>query len=202
MRALWPVTLESQGVRLRPLTSADAAAWREVRNRNAAWLRRWDATAPPGADNRARTFGSMLRAMRKAAHAGTQLPFAVEVDGAFVGQVSVNNIVRGSAQFASVGYWIDERVANRGITTRAVALVIDYCFRVAGLHRLEIAIRPENAASLRVVEKLGLASIGVAPRYLHIDGDWRDHRIFAVTTEEVPEGMLHRLDRNDGVSRS
>jgi len=73
---------------------------------------------------------------------------------------------------------------------------------VAGLHRLEIAIRPENAASLRVVEKLGLASIGVAPRYLHIDGDWRDHRIFAVTTEEVPEGMLHRLDRNDGVSRS
>lgn len=193
MNSAWPVTLESEGVRLRPLTSGDAAAWREVRQRNADWLQRWDATAPPGADARPRTFGSMIRAMRKAANAGTQMPFAVEVDGAFVGQISVNNIVRGSAQFASIGYWIDERVANRGITTRGVALVIDYCFGVAGLHRLEVAIRPENAASLRVVDKLGLEFIGLAPRYLHIDGEWRDHLLFYVTKEDVPSGMLNRL---------
>ncbi|HWU32607.1 MAG TPA: GNAT family protein [Marmoricola sp.] len=193
MNSAWPVTLESEGVRLRPLTSGDAAAWREVRQRNAEWLQRWDATAPPGADTRPRTFGSMIRAMRKAANAGTQMPFAVEVDGAFVGQISVNNIVRGSAQFASIGYWIDERLANRGITTRGVALVIDYCFGVAGLHRLEVAIRPENAASLRVVDKLGLEFIGLAPRYLHIDGEWRDHLLFYVTKEDVPSGMLNRL---------
>lgn len=193
MNSAWPVTLESEGVRLRPLTTGDAAAWREVRGRNADWLQRWDATAPPGADTRPRTFASMVRAMRKAANAGTQMPFAVEVDGAFVGQISVNNIVRGSAQFASIGYWIDERVANRGITTRGVALVIDYCFGVAGLHRLEVAIRPENAASLRVVDKLGLEFIGLAPRYLHIDGQWRDHLLFYVTKEDVPSGMLNRL---------
>lgn len=194
MSNYWPVTLESQGVRLRPLAAADAAAWREVRERNSSWLARWDATAPPGSDARARTFGSMIRAMRKAGNAGTQMPFAVEVDGAFVGQISVNNIVRGSAQFASIGYWIDERVANRGVTTRGVALIIDYCFSVAGLHRIEIAIRPENTASLRVVEKLGLASIGLAPRYLHIDGQWRDHLLFAVTKEDIPMGLLNRLD--------
>lgn len=194
MNSAWPVTLESQGVRLRPMSITDADAWREVRQRNAEWLKRWDATAPPGADTRPRTFGSMIRSLRKAARAGTQLPFAIEVDGAFVGQISVNNIVRGSAQFASIGYWIDERVANRGITTRGVALVIDYCFNIAGLHRIEIAIRPENAASLRVVDKLGVEFIGLAPRYLHIDGDWRDHLIFAVTREEVPGGMLNRLE--------
>jgi len=61
-----------------------------------------------------------------------------------------------------------------------------------GLHRIEIAIRPENTASLRVVEKLGLRREAQAPRYLHINGDWRDHEIFAVTAEEVPEGLLSR----------
>ena len=75
----------------------------------------------------------------------------------------------------------------------AVALAIDHCFFSLGLHRIEIAIRPENTNSLRVVEKLGLHEVGLAPRYLHIDGAWRDHRIFAVTREEVPHGILARL---------
>ena len=51
----------------------------------------------------------------------------------------------------------------------------------------------ENAASLRVVEKLGFTEIGYAPRFLHIDGAWRDHRIFAITVEEVGPGLLSRL---------
>ena len=63
----------------------------------------------------------------------------------------------------------------------AVALAVDHCLFGLGLHRVEIAIRPENAASLRVVEKLGFPEVGYAPRFLHIDGDWRDHRLFALT---------------------
>ena len=102
--------------------------------------------------------------------------------------------MRGSAQYASVGYWIDEAYAGRGITTRAVAMAIDHCFVTVGLHRIEVAIRPENTSSLRVVEKLGIKEIGYAPRYLHIDGDWRDHKLFAITREEVPLGLLRRLD--------
>jgi [ribosomal protein S5]-alanine N-acetyltransferase len=135
----------------------------------------------------------MVRGMRREARAGRQLPFAVEYDGAFVGQLTVNNIVRGSAQFASLGYWIDRRHAGRGIIPRAVAMAIDHCFEGVGLHRVEIAIRPENAASLRVVEKLGIPQVGYAPRFLHIDGEWRDHRIFAVTREEVRGRMVDRL---------
>jgi ribosomal-protein-alanine N-acetyltransferase len=76
---------------------------------------------------------------------------------------------------------------------RAVAMVIDHCLGPVGLHRVEICIRPENTNSLRVVEKLGLEQVGFAPRFLHINGDWRDHRIFAVTREEVPEGIEARL---------
>ena len=74
-------------------------------------------------------------------------------------------------------------------------MAIDHCFGPVGLHRIEIAIRPENVSSLRVVEKLGINEVGFAPRFLHIDGDWRDHRIFAITREEVPLGLLRRLDR-------
>ena len=74
-----------------------------------------------------------------------------------------------------------------------MALVVDHCFGRLGLHRIEVNIRPENAASLRVVEKLGFRDEGLRPRYLHIDGAWRDHLSFALTTEEVPDGLLARL---------
>jgi len=81
-----------------------------------------------------------------------------------------------------------------------VALACDHCFRVVGLHRIEIAIRPENSNSLRVVEKLGLHEVGFAPRFLHIDGAWRDHRLYALTKEEVPDGVLTRLRASGGAT--
>lgn len=178
---------------LRPLELRDAARWREARARNAAWLRPWDATNPAGAAAPAPSYRAVVRRMRRQAHAGQSLPFVVEVDGRFSGQVSVNNVLRGSAQWASIGYWLDRSVAGRGLMPRAVAMVIDHCFTAVGLHRIEICIRPENTNSLRVVEKLGLAEVGFAPRFLHIDGAWRDHRIFAITVEECPGSMLARL---------
>ncbi len=189
----WPVRLTAGEVTLRPLARSDEAAWRSARERNVAWLVPWDATVPPGGDARPATFRQLVRRLHKMARAGTTYPFAVEVSGSFAGQLTVNNIVRGSAQFASLGYWLDQEYAGRGIMPRAVAMAIDHCFSSAGLHRVEIAIRPENTNSLRVVEKLGMREVGFAPRFLHIDGAWRDHRIYAVTVEECPGGMLARL---------
>lgn len=173
---------------LRPLRRRDATAWREIRQVNAAWLGPWDATQPPSAGQAPASFPAMVRSLNAAARRGQSLPFVVEVAGQFVGQVTVNNIVRGSAQFANVGYWIDRRYAGQGVIPLAVAMVIDHLFAEWDLHRVEIAVRPENSASLRVVEKLGLREIGFAPRYLHIDGGWRDHRLYAVTVEEAPVG--------------
>jgi [ribosomal protein S5]-alanine N-acetyltransferase len=189
----WPVRLVHGELTLRPLQTRDAVAWREVRGRNNDWLKQWDATLPPNADQRASTFAQLARRLRKMARQGTAMPFAIEVSGVFAGQLTVNNIVRGSAQFASLGYWIDQDFAGRGLMPQAVALAIDHCFFTVGLHRMEIAVRPENTNSLRVVEKLGLREIGYAPKYLHINGDWRDHRIFAITVEECPDGLLSRL---------
>ncbi len=190
----WPARLTSGEITLRPVSRSDAPAWREIRARNAEWLKPWDATVPPGGDSRPTSYPALVRRLRRMAREGTTLPFALEVEGNFAGQVTVNNIVRGSAQFASLGYWIDQRYAGRGIMPRAVAMAIDHCFATVGLHRIEICIRPENTNSLRIVEKLGLTAVGLAPRFLHIDGAWRDHRIFAVTVEECPGGMLARLN--------
>jgi ribosomal-protein-alanine N-acetyltransferase len=189
-------------VRLRPISQRDRDVWRRVRHANAAWLGRWDATAPSRSHAQPRSFNAMVRQMRSEARAGRQLPFVVEYDGRFVGQVTVSNIVRGSAQFASIGYWVDETYAGRGIIPRAVAMVIDHCFGPMELHRIEVAIRPENTSSLRVVEKLGITEVGFAPRFLHIDGDWRDHRLFAITKEEVPLGLAHRLESTETQSKS
>ncbi len=190
----WPATLRSGEVVLRPLAMSDARAWQRVRERNAEWLAPWDATVPPGGESRPASFRSLARRVTANARAGTALPFVVELGGEFAGQVTVSNIVRGSAQFGSIGYWLARDHAGRGVMPRAVAMVIDHCFGPVGLHRVEIAIRPENTNSLRVVEKLRIREIGFAPAFLHIDGAWRDHRIYAVTVEECPEGMLHRLE--------
>jgi [ribosomal protein S5]-alanine N-acetyltransferase len=171
----------------------DARAWKEARRRNAAWLRPWEATVPPGDDTAPRTFRGLVRDLRRQARERRALPFAVTVDDQFAGQLTVTNIVGGSARWAQVGYWIDQRFAGQGVMPTAVALVVDYCLLELGLHRVEVAIRPENTASLRVVQKLGFTEVGYAPRYLHIDGDWRDHRLFAITVEECPGGLLRRF---------
>ncbi|MBF4163653.1 GNAT family N-acetyltransferase [Nocardioides acrostichi] len=190
----WPAILRAGDLRVRPLRYSDATAWRRSRQANAAWLIPWDATPPPGDHPRPMSFARLVWQLRRQARRGTTYAFVVEVDGRFAGQVTVNNVVGGSARSASVGYWLDRRYAGRGITPLAVALVIDHCFSRLGLHRLEIAIRPENSNSLRVVEKLGIREIGYAPRYLHIDGDWRDHRLFAITKEDLGVGrMVARL---------
>jgi ribosomal-protein-alanine N-acetyltransferase len=186
----WPARLTHGEVTLRPLAMSDRDAWRSARQRNADWLTPWDATVPPGGESRPTTFRQLVRRLNAMARAGTTYPFAVDVSGSFAGQLTVNNIVRGSAQFASMGYWLDQQYAGRGVMPTAVALAIDHCFTTAGLHRIEIAIRPENTNSLRVVEKLGIREIGYAPKFLHIDGAWRDHRLYAVTVEEVPPGGL------------
>ncbi len=192
--SMWPATVQRGSICLRPLSYRDRHAWQAVRARNQDWLRPWDATLPPGADDAATTFRGMVRSLRTAARAGTTMPFALDVDGSFRGQVTVGGIHRGSLRGGHIGYWIDRDVAGRGIMPMAVAMATDYCLR-AGLHRIEINIRPENQPSIRVVEKVGFRYEGLRERYLHIDGDWRDHVSYALTAEDVEESLADRFAR-------
>ena len=185
----WPLQLVEGDIVLRPLRWRDGPAWREVRAANQEWLRPWEATNPDHSTS-GPTFRQMVSRVSAEARAGRQIPLAIEYLGDFVGQVNVSGIVWGSFRSGYVGYWVDYRVAGRGIMPTAVAMETDYCFFVAGLHRLEINIRPENRASLRVVEKLGYRPEGLRRRYLHIAGDWRDHSTFSMTADDAPTGVL------------
>jgi ribosomal-protein-alanine N-acetyltransferase len=191
----WPAQLADGRVGLRPLRMRDAAAWSEVRRRNAAWLAPWEATPPDGGPayrQSVPTFTAMARALRRQARSGLALPFAVTYDDRLAGQLTIGNIVRGSLNAGYAGYWIDERRAGRGVTPTALALAVDHCFSAVGLHRVEANIRPENAASRRVVEKLGFREEGLRRRYLHIAGGYRDHICYAILREDVPGGLLQR----------
>lgn len=189
-----PVKLTEGTVELRPLRARDAAAWREVRMRNEEWLRPWEPTSPQSPLFQAGlgSYIAMVMSMRRETRNGLALPWVVTYEGRFVGQLTVGGIVWGAVRSGQVGYWIDQRMAGRGVIPTALALAVDHCFFTAGLHRVEANIRPENSASLRVVEKLGFRAEGLRKSHLHIDGAWRDHLCYALTQEDVPGGLMAR----------
>jgi [ribosomal protein S5]-alanine N-acetyltransferase len=135
---------------------------------NRSWLRPWEATSPNGPSSF--DIKAMVRGLIKQLERQEGIPFVIEVEGQIVGQLNVSNILYGSVSSATIGYWVAPEVAGRGVTPTAVALVTDYLFNNTGLHRVEIDIRPENAASLRIVEKLGFRYEGLKERFIH---KWR-----------------------------
>ena len=192
MRVRWRVSLDFGRVHLRPLDKGDQRAWLQLQQENRSWLGPWEAT-PPDGYSRPASFPAMLRMLHEQARQGLGIPFAITVDGRLVGQVVVSGMTLGSARWAQVGYWIARDHAGRNITTVAVALVCDHLLHAMNLHRVELAIRPENIASLRVAEKLGFVDEGMRRRYLHIAGAWRDHLTYSILAEDVPEGIMARL---------
>jgi [ribosomal protein S5]-alanine N-acetyltransferase len=193
----WPATLTEPDlldapVGLRPVRVKDASVWRDTRIRNAAWLQPWEPTNPetPLYQTSLGPYAAMARTMRREARQGLTLPWVVTSGGNFAGQLTVGSVIWGSARSAQVGYWIDENYAGRNILPTALAMAVDHCFFVVGLHRIEATIRPENRPSRRVVEKLGFREEGLRRRSLHIDGAWRDHLCFALTVEDVGAGLL------------
>lgn len=196
----YPVVLSEGPISLRPPHPRDGRQWQELQTRNRAWLSPWEATVPPNTPYARRlSYRELVRRGRREAAAGRMLPFNVwyqlpelQSPGRMVGQLNVAGITWGSLCSAHIGYWVDERVAGRGIIPGALALAVDHCFQRLGLHRIEVNVRPENGPSRRVAEKLGFRDEGVRRGFLHIDGAWRDHVSYAVTADEVPEGMITR----------
>ena len=190
----WPARASYGRVGIRPLRARDAHAWREVRLANEDWLLRWEPSSPLSwrERNAGPAFRAMVRTLHRQARAGQAMPFAITYDGRLAGQLTIGNIIRGSFQSGYAGYWVDGRLAGRGIMPTALALAVDHCFGPAQLHRIEVNIRPENTASRRVVEKLGFREEGFHERLLFINGSWCDHIGYAITAEEVPRGLLTR----------
>ena len=186
-------SLNHGGVFVRSIRARDARPLRALLKNNRSWLQQWEATIPGYSEFP--PVGDIIRSLLRLAKQNQAAPFIIEHDGEVVGQVTVSGLSFGSLSSGSIGYWISQDRAGMGITPTAVALVADWCFTGLGIHRVEICIRPENVSSLRIVRKLGMRYEGLRRRYIHIDGDWRDHFCFAVTIDEAPGGLLARLTR-------
>jgi ribosomal-protein-alanine N-acetyltransferase len=108
--------------------------------------------------------------------------------GLFIGTFNLNNITRGVAQYADAGWLLDARYLGRGFATEGVNALLDLAFTPEpaglGLHRVQAAIIPRNAPSLRVAERCGLQREGIARKYIRINGVWEDHVIHAKLVDE------------------
>lgn len=183
---MWPVVLRHDRVKLRAIRLRDYRAWREVRLRNESRLSPWEPTSSMTwlARHRLRPFLRLRSQLRYAARTDRMLPFVLEIDGEFAGQVNLGPLQRGVLRSTDVGYWIDGSFGGQGHTTTAVALAVRHAFTECGMHRVHAAIRPENAASIRVVEKLGFRREAMYRGYLDIDGAWHDHLGYALTSDD------------------
>lgn len=182
--------LYGRRVLLRPLVAQDFPQWSEVRVRNEDWLLRWEPRRLPNVPDATRSreaFTLRCAARDRERQIGSGYGFGIFVDGAFAGEVNLNNVQRGAFQNGYVGYWIDQARAGNGYMPESVVVLLRYGFEELRLHRLQIAIIPRNRNSRRVVEKLRVREEGVAVRYLEINGVWEDHVRYAVTAEEWAE---------------
>jgi ribosomal-protein-alanine N-acetyltransferase len=192
---LGPVRVAAGQVALRPVRLRDASVWSRLRLRDEDYLRVWEPDAEGTWAERftAMAWPVMCSGLRATARRGQALPFTITLDGRFAGQLTLGNVVRGSLRSAWVGYWVESGAAGGGVATGVVALAVDHAFGPVGLHRVEATVRPENAASLRVLAKLGFRDEGLLRRYLEVDGAWRDHRLLAMTRDEIGAGLVSRL---------
>jgi [ribosomal protein S5]-alanine N-acetyltransferase len=200
---LGPLRVAAGVVEVRPIRLRDAGDWSRIRLRDQENLERWEPTSPgPWADrNGFWSWPPQWMGLRSLARRGQCLPFAITVDRAFAGQITIGNVIRASLRSAWVGYWVSSTVAGGGVATASVALVVDHVFGAGRLHRVEATVRPENTPSVRVLTKAGFREEGLFRRYLDVAGEWRDHLCYAITVEETGEGLVNRLVAEGRASR-
>lgn len=182
-----PVRVTAGVVRLRPIRLRDATQWSRLRLADRRHLEPWEPET--GVDWEARhtisSWPAVCSSLRSEARKGRMLPYAIELDDQFAGQLTIGNVTHGALRSAWIGYWVASAHTGGGVATAALALGLDHAFGPVGLHRVEATVRPENAASRAVLAKVGFREEGLLLRYLEVDGAWRDHLLVAVTREEL-----------------
>ncbi|HEX9696674.1 MAG TPA: GNAT family protein [Actinomycetota bacterium] len=173
-------------VYLRQLTVADTDEFLALRTRNRAFFEPYEPLATDQDFTRAAVRRQLETAMDED-RSGVSYSFGIfERDGdAMAGRIRLSNIFRGVWQNANVGYYVDGERGDRGYGTEALRLVCRFAFTKADLHRVQAGVMTDNERSIRVLEKAGFRREGLALRYLRINGEWRDHYLYAITADEV-----------------
>ena len=173
---------------MRPPQMRDFEQWAKLRRDSQAFLAPWE---PEWSRDHlsSRAFRNRVVWAERAIRQGEAYPLFLfrQKDGQVIGGITLSNIRRQPAQAATLGYWVGEAYAMQGYMTEALTVVQDHAFRTLDLSRLEAGCLADNIASRRLLERCGFKYEGVAQAFLQIDGQWRDHVIYA----------LLRADRSD-----
>jgi [ribosomal protein S5]-alanine N-acetyltransferase len=184
---------------LRPPSRGDYKQWTVVRAASRAFLEPWEPAWGDDALERA-VFRDRVARIHQEWRLDLGYGFHIfrKSDDGLIGGVNLNNVRRGVAQAANLGYWMGELYANQGYMTDAVRTLLPHAFQGLGLHRVDAACIPENTPSRHLLAKFGFKEIGEAKGYLKINGEWRDHLLTSALLEDVmnSEGM-RKLPRAD-----
>jgi ribosomal-protein-alanine N-acetyltransferase len=197
-----PLRVPGGVVGLRPVRLRDAAQWSRIRLADRAHLEPWEPSTEMGWEARhaISQWPTVCSGLRAEARKGRMLPYVIEINGEFSGQLTIGNVTHGALRSAWIGYWVASSATGGGVATAALALGMDHAFGPVRLHRLEATVRPENAASRAVLAKVGFREEGLLRRYLDVDGAWRDHLLVGITVEEIEGSIASALVREGHAS--
>jgi ribosomal-protein-alanine N-acetyltransferase len=165
---------------------ADFPAWARLRGESRAFLSPWEPVWASDELTKG-AFRRRIKRYQKEARLDSAYAFFVfrAEDDVLMGGCTLSNVRRGVTQCCALGYWIGERFSRQGYMYEAVRALVPFIFATLGLHRIEAACLPSNQASQSLLAKVGFRQEGVALRYLQINGEWRDHVLFALLADEA-----------------
>jgi len=173
--------IRADGLYLRASEMRDYVEWAELREKSRSFLTPWEPLWPIDDLTRA-SFRYRVRRHAEEMARDEAYSFFIfrEEDDALLGGLSFGHVRRGVSQAATLGYWMGEPFAGKGYMTRAVRAACAYAFEKRGFHRVEAACLPTNEPSKRLLERVGFKQEGYARSYLNINGQWRDHLLYAL----------------------
>ncbi|NRB29511.1 MAG: GNAT family N-acetyltransferase [Rhizobiaceae bacterium] len=166
----------------------DYQSWADLRGESANFLRPFEPAWTPDELSKS-AFRARLRRQEADISSGRGLPWFVfnrENPDVLMGGLTISNIRRGVAETGTLGYWMGEKFADQGYMKEALLAVCEDVFNVHNLHRIEAATVLENKQSQGLLRRCGFQEEGVARKYLRINGEWRDHILFARLAEDRP----------------
>lgn len=178
--------IKGEDVYLRYPLVADFTAWTKLRAESRSFLAPWEPAWATDELSKG-AFRRRLKRYQREAREDSAYAFFVfrGVDNSLLGGCTLSNVRRGVTQCCALGYWVGERFARQGYMSDAVRALIPFIFRTLGLHRIEAACLPSNEPSRNLLAKAGFREEGLARRYLQINGEWQDHVLFALLSDEA-----------------
>jgi len=181
--------IHGSDVYLRYPRMSDHAGWAAVRGESREFLSPWEPVWASDELSKS-AYRRRIKRYQKETRADSAYAFFVfrKEGDVLMGGCTLSNVRRGVTQCCALGYWIGERYARQGYMFDAVRALVPFVFATLGLHRIEAACLPSNEPSKNLLTKVGFRQEGLARRYLQINGEWRDHALFALLADEAPVG--------------